>query len=98
MLDFPASPTEGAFFNHPTAPNTFNYSGGKWRQDRAWVHLDRIRNIQVIAPPRELGAEPQAYGTGHFIALPPGYQFYKILLRRWEPTFAGPVDISRQRQ
>ena len=36
-------------------------------------------------------AELQDYGDGHYIALPAGYQFYKILLRRFEPyTSTGP--------
>ena len=74
MLDFPATPAEGQLFTPPAGLNTFNYASGKWRQERGWVHLGRGRNQTV------------ASGLAHYILLPAGYQFYKVILRRFEPV------------
>jgi hypothetical protein len=77
VLDFPASPAEGAVFHPPaTGLNAFNYASGKWRQDRGWVHLFRGRNIALPV------------GGTQWVHLPPGYSWFKLLIRRFEPVGA----------
>lgn len=83
MLDFPASPTNGQLFSS-AASGSFSFDSVKWRQERAWVHLQRARNVTS--------------GVGLAIAypvLPAGYNFFKLIMRRWEPVPFTAMPVFR---
>jgi hypothetical protein len=84
VLDFPATPGNGQIYSPPSGFQTFNYATNKWRQERAWVHLQRQRNVTS--------------GAGLALAypvLPAGYNFFKLILRRWEPVPAVGMAVFR---